>query len=851
MSRTPNLKTSPNDDPHASSQIPKDPSDLFLASFPKTPLPQPMFNPLSSSSFLIPPTNLPDLALDPVKPSSKNPFLSLSHTSNVDIPSKPKSITFSDAFDLFPFDPSLPPIERILPSDETDQSIVRPIQIPNPTLPNLLPQNKLIMSSIHQAAVESSRPPSILKSDPTTSPIEQSPVGPPLPGYSTPNITSNTSGKPLERNLDRLRTNLLENQQILGKSPDCNVNRPYLPNRVSELFPVRISIPPLPPPTHPLNLQTILDIFHSSTPTPKASPFVHKRSAQAAKFNSNLIATFDYDLKKTFDAFPGTTISPGSEFRPVPILRPLLQGHPFWPKIEHDLTEGATYTFKRPHIEDFDRTAENEALIEYGNHSSAKKRPKALIKVSQKDTDHGWAFPITFDCARKLKGGWFGPLGVAQHHGITETGDIVLKDRLAHDQTFSTGIAPSLNLAVDDSNDIELVYGWCIERLMHQIVALRIELPQTRILICKFDWGAAYRRINGDGTLAANALTTDASGEFANVLSRLSFGDKTHPAMFSLFSETACDLCNDLTEFEEWDHTVCISPLQRLMGDPVRLPDEIPFAPGLPLIVDVPPKPDGSTDVYLDDMIQLFADMDDIVPRASAIVPLVLHLLVRPNQPDEEPILRTDILAEDKMKAEGSPSEIMRVLGWEFDTRRMLIRLPDEKFLNWSKNVKHLADPKTKRTSFQELESTVGKLLHASKGIPLARYFLQRIRTYVTNLIRDFNKKPDRPPPTSSDESSVDSHTPSDDDSTGSASSSNSRGRRPKPWYRYHIPQYVKEDLTVWVDLLKRANDGVSFNLLTCRIPTNILLADACPLGMGGYSIKSGTVWQLELDPEV
>ena len=708
--------------------------------------------------------------------------------------------------------------------------------------------NKTILNSVRRAADESSLPPKILTRKPPDPKTKKPSHHPALPGHVQPDISSNTLGKPLERNMRRLHESLLENQKLLGKSnlsPPSNRN--YLPNDVSRLFPSKISIPTLPPPKYPMSLKTILDIYNTVTPTPCASPFIHERSTEAAEKNSELIANFDFDLQKTFNAFPHSTISPGSEFRQAEVLEPLLRFHPFWPKIARELRDGATYTFKNPKPSDETRRAENEALITYGNHSSAKKRPEALIKVSQKDTIHGWAFPITFDCARRIRHGRFGPLGVAQHAGITEKGEIVMKDRLAHDQTFSTGIAPSLNQAVDDSDDIELVYGWCIERLIHQIIALRLEFPDMKIFVCKFDWGAAYRQINGDGLLAANALTTDASGDFANVLTRLSFGGKTHPAMFSLYSEAACDVCNDLTEFTEWDHTVCSSPLQKLMGPPNRLPEDIPFAQGRPLIVDVPARPKGSTDVYLDDMIQLFLDREDIVARASAVVPLVLHLLIRPTHPTEEPIKRTDILAEDKMLAEGSPSEVMRVLGWELDTRRLLLILPEDKFLNWTKSVRRLADPDTRKATFQELESTLGKLIHSSKGIPTSRFFLQRTRAYIEGLIVAYDAKQKAK---QSDGNESDTSATSAESGTYLDTRKDSR-QRPRPWFRYPIPQYVKEDMHVWIDLLKHAHDGVNLNLLTCRVPTNVLIADACPFGMGGYSLKSGRAWQIPLDPDI
>ena len=823
-----------------------DPSHNYLATIPKEPLPPPpvllnLLDPDSNLEFPPTPTSTPS-----IQPTSSNPFLNDDPDAHqyVDQPSL-KTISFSQHTELFPYSPSRAPSSRICPNNEPFQVDIKSEQDIDFEIPELSDTNKTILTSIRRAADRSNRPPAILASDPVDT-TKTPAVDPSLPGHATPNISSNTLGKPLERNMQRLQQSLLDNQKRIGKSNPFTVpDAPYLPDNIADLFPTKITIPKLPKPSHPLSLKTILDIFHSQTPTPQASPFMHERSVEAAETNSQLIARFNYDLQCTFEAFPNTIISPGSEFRPPNVLQPLLQGHPFWPKIAHDLEFGATYKFKPSKLPDSARIAENEALIAYGNHSSAKKRPEALI--SQKDTSHGWAFPVTFECARKIKGGRFGPLGVAQHAGITEKGEITLKDRLAHDQTFSTGAAPSLNKAVDDSDDIELVYGWCIERLLHQIIALRREFPTDRIMVCKFDWGAAYRRINGDGLLAANALTSDVTGDFANILSRLSFGGKPHPAMFSLFSEAACDLCNDLTEVEDWNHEICSSPLQRLMGPPKRLPDDTPFAEAKPLIVDVPAQPKGSVDVYLDDMIQLFLDRQDIIDRASAVVPLVLHLFVRPNHPTDEPIKHTDILAEDKMMAEGSPSEVMRVLGWELDTRRLLLILPKKKYLNWTKSVRRLADPATRKTTFQELESTLGKLIHSSKGIPASRFFLQWTRHYIESLIVAHDAKQRT---RNTEDSDTDTSVTSVESTTFLDPRRDTR-QRPRPWFRYIIPGYVKEDMNTWVELLQHVHDGVNLNLLTCRTPTNVLLADACPMGMGGYSLKSGRAWQIELDPTI
>ena len=41
---------------------------------------------------------------------------------------------------------------------------------------------------------------------------------------------------------------------------------------------------------------------------------------------------------------------------------------------------------------------------------------------------------------------------------------------VAHDQSFSLGFAPSLKDLVDESELIDLVFGWCLDRIIHQVV---------------------------------------------------------------------------------------------------------------------------------------------------------------------------------------------------------------------------------------------------------------------------------------------------------------------------------------------------------------------------------------------
>jgi hypothetical protein len=99
----------------------------------------------------------------------------------------------------------------------------------------------------------------------------------------------------------------------------------------------------------------------------------------------------------------------------------------------------------------------------------------------------------------------------------------------------------------------------------------------------------------------------------------------------------------------------------------------------------------------------------------------------------------------------------------------------------------------------------VGCLQNASLAIPLASYFINRLRGTIVEGM--------------------------------------------KPYHMYRLSPSTVEDLHLWFDFLKQANRGFSMNLLVNRMPTHITYSDACPAGMGGFS-SSGTAWLYILPDE-
>jgi hypothetical protein len=92
--------------------------------------------------------------------------------------------------------------------------------------------------------------------------------------------------------------------------------------------------------------------------------------------------------------------------------------------------------------------------------------------------------------------------------------------------------------------------------------------------------------------------------------------------------------------------------------------------------------------VYIDDLFNCYLHRD--ILHGSKILPFVLNLLGRPPDPDD-PIER-NALSISKFLAKATPSEIKTILGWNVDTRRLLLSLPPNKVRAWSDFIQSMLD---------------------------------------------------------------------------------------------------------------------------------------------------------------
>ncbi|KAL9180713.1 hypothetical protein ACHAXT_011166 [Thalassiosira profunda] len=550
-------------------------------------------------------------------------------------------------------------------------------------------------------------------------------------------------------------------------------------------------------------------------PTPGHSEFRFELTQSAAAHNSAVLAKHSYDLDKAIRANPNSIVSPGSELRPISQLDQLLAHHPNYPRFRANSIDGISYPAQE--IDERTRLSDLETQLARGNHKSALT-PEAepiVNKLFKQDAELGYLITITKTCIRKLKHAEVYPLGLQHQLTIDEAGNQMPKKRVTHDLSNQKKRGRSINQRIDEELIPSTMYGHALQRFAHLIHHIRRQNPNERILICKSDFEKAYRRLHTNAEIASKCIATwhtekndedeDGNNFIGAILNRLPFGSSPAPAEFSIASEMIFDLANDLLHCPHWTPATLPSPHDNLLPQPARLADDIPFGHALEPDVHLPPSQKAGVDGFIDDGAVAVLDSNEnqpMVNRARQALGMATHLVFRPVA-DDEPIQRPDPQSLRKLKAEGQLRETLIFLGWEFQTRPLLIALPNDKARAWTRQI--IRTLTMVSITWDDAKTLVGRLNHVGYVIPSARHFLNRIRRL---------------------ERIADAHG------------------------RAMITEGARDDLLLWVKFLRRARRGISINSIIFRVPTTVTVSDASEHGMGGFDLRSGRAWRYEFTKE-
>ena len=449
-----------------------------------------------------------------------------------------------------------------------------------------------------------------------------------------------------------------------------------------------------------------------------------------------------------------------------------------------------------------DRMQDLDFFLAYGNHKSAASAEgtKLAHDLLTGDVANHRAIPIPTSYISRLVHSELCPLGIAKQHTISPEGEIIDKHRACHDHTFAGPSGHSLNTRTQKDTLEPCQYGHCLRRLINYCVYLRTKHPTTPIIMSKVDLDAAYRRVHAHWTLAIQCIVF--LGALAFLLLRLPFGAAAAPSEFCVISEIICDIANALLQDPSWDPTTTATPFHPQMPPAKLLDATTPFASASPLDINYSDSDfDCICDVYIDDLITIGVALDHLIPRIMFAVLVAVHCIFRPLHPSESSH-RAAAVSIRKLAGEGQPSETKVILGWLFNSRTLTISLPPSKHQAWTSEIQRLLAQRF--TSKSDLETLLGRLNHVGYIIPLARHFLNRLRTLLSS-----------------------------------------------PWNRHTkaIPQTQLDDLKLWVTILAHAARGISMNLLCFRQPDVTCWSDASLTGIGGYD-STGRAWRWELPME-
>ena len=149
------------------------------------------------------------------------------------------------------------------------------------------------------------------------------------------------------------------------------------------------------------------------------------------------------------------------------------------------------------------------------------------------------------------------------------------------------------------------------------------------------------------------------------------------------------------------------------------------------------------------------------------------------------------------------------VLSWQFNQCTLQISLPNDKHIAWQSDIK--AIKLAKHGSIADLNALMGRLNHVGMIIPLARYFLNRIRREIDAALQNC-------------------------------------GSRAAKHYKKWLSKSSLQDLELLAKtFLPKAHSSISMNLITYCRASHVLFSDACPGGLGGYSANMGSAWHWEV----
>ena len=280
------------------------------------------------------------------------------------------------------------------------------------------------------------------------------------------------------RNVKRLREATVNDCLILSK---------YMPSEISVFFPFGIVGPDDYYQPSQGWVKEVLSVARTVCTVPKPPHIRLGVGQDDLDHNTRFLADCDWDLGEVFRRHVGTTVDHGSEFRPVEQLCRIVGKHPGFAYLKEMLTSGFDYHLTRE-LTEHERALELKAQLGRGNHRSALENMDDIRSLLSGDVRRGFVLPFRATAILNVKRLHLQPGGMVRQLSLKADGSRQPKSRFTHDLSFSiTAPDASVNARVDMAKHPEMVYGWCLLRVIHYLAALRVRHPKEMSENMKFE----------------------------------------------------------------------------------------------------------------------------------------------------------------------------------------------------------------------------------------------------------------------------------------------------------------------------------------------------------------------------
>lgn len=355
-----------------------------------------------------------------------------------------------------------------------------------------------------------------------------------------------------------------------------------------------------------------------------------------------------------------------------------------------------------------------DAALQYGNHSSTLQHGDLLLERLIEDVASGRVLPLHRSVAHAIRGLRISPLAVVDERQ---------KSRVILDLTVGAGVNKDTDFDKAPVCDL----GDVIFRFIAQTCARREQVgADVPIYISKMDVKDAFRRVHIEWEKAP--IFSYVVGEYIVIDFRLAFGWRSSPGWWGLMAAAI------LHSHRNTDvNTAVVLPDARLIAKDVKVlvPAEGLSATCAPYGVGVIPKLKGNpeaefyAEMYVDDMLNLEACARGNESRLlTATFSAISDHLRMFGSSNKNPV---PILSQKKLT---NWAVCQEVLGFDIDTQRMRIKLPERKRLEMLQLLQKW--PSTRMTATaKEMWSLTGKLRYVAKVVRPGRFFVWRLLLMV------------------------------------------------------------------------------------------------------------------------